>query len=110
MVNVAINDNGKVISEAKLPTSRRLLEDFFNSFTGPVQAVVERASNWYWLSDWWPGQRRRADAGSLQDGGSDQLREGKDRQSGCEDLGRAAPGGPYSGGLSNQTRPAGGLG
>jgi predicted NBD/HSP70 family sugar kinase len=29
MVNVAINGNGEVIREAKLPTSKRSLEDFF---------------------------------------------------------------------------------
>jgi len=52
MVNVAINSNGEVIREAKLPTSRRSLEDFFGTFEGPVKAVVECTSNWYWLSDW----------------------------------------------------------
>ncbi|WP_138429601.1 IS110 family transposase [Fodinibius saliphilus] len=52
MVNVALNGNGKVIREAKLPTSRRSLEDFFGDFEGPVRAVVECTSNWYWLSDW----------------------------------------------------------
>jgi transposase len=52
MVNVAINGNGEVIREAKLPTSCRSLEDFFNTFDDAVKAVVERASNWYWLSDW----------------------------------------------------------
>ncbi len=52
MVNVAINSNGEVIREAKLPTSRRSLEDFFSTFGGPVKAVVECTSNWYWLSDW----------------------------------------------------------
>lgn len=52
MVNIALNDNGKVVKEAKLPTSRRSLEDFFGSFSEPIQAVVECTSNWYWLSDW----------------------------------------------------------
>jgi len=51
MVNVALNGNGKVVREAKLPTSRRSLEDFFGTFDGPVKAVVECTSNWYWLSD-----------------------------------------------------------
>lgn len=51
MVNVAINGNGEVIREAKLPTSTRSLEDFF-SFDEPIQAVVECTSSWYWLSDW----------------------------------------------------------
>ncbi len=52
MVIVAINSNGEVIREAKLPTSQRALEDFFNTFDGPIKAVVECTSNWYWLSDW----------------------------------------------------------
>jgi transposase len=52
MVNVAINSNSEVIREAKLPTSKRSLEDFFSTFDEPVQAVVECTSNWYWLSDW----------------------------------------------------------
>jgi len=52
MVNVAINSNGKVVKEAKLPTASRSLEDFFGDFEGPVKAVVECTSNWYWLSDW----------------------------------------------------------
>lgn len=52
MVNVAINGNGKVVREAKLPTSRRSLEDFFGTFDVPIRAVVECTSNWYWLSDW----------------------------------------------------------
>jgi transposase len=52
MVNVAINGNGEVVQEAKLPTSTRSLEDFFGTFDGPIKAVVECTSNWYWLSDW----------------------------------------------------------
>ncbi|WP_445666365.1 IS110 family transposase [Fodinibius sp. AD559] len=52
MVNVAINGNGKVVREAKLPTATRSLEDFFNDLEAPVQTVVECTSSWYWLSDW----------------------------------------------------------
>ena len=52
MVNVAINDNGRVVQEAKLPTSCRSLKDYFGTFDEPVQAVVECTSNWYWLSHW----------------------------------------------------------
>ena len=33
MVIVAINGNGEVIREAKLPTSTRSLEDFFGHFS-----------------------------------------------------------------------------
>jgi len=52
MVNVAINDNAEQIKQAKLPTSRKALYDFFRDFDEPVQAVVECTSSWYWLSDW----------------------------------------------------------
>ena len=52
MVNVAINDNGQVVGEVKLPTSTNALEEFFDGFDEPVQAVVECTSSWYWLSDW----------------------------------------------------------
>ena len=52
MVIVAINGNGDVAGEAKLPTSNRSLEDFFNAFSETVRAVVECTSNWYWLADW----------------------------------------------------------
>jgi transposase len=52
MVNVAINGNGKVVREAKLPTATRMLEDFFSDLEAPIQAVVECTSSWYWLSDW----------------------------------------------------------
>ncbi len=52
MVNVALNSNGEVIREAKLPTSRKALADFFQGFDEPVQAVVECTSFWYWLADW----------------------------------------------------------
>jgi transposase len=52
MVNVAINDNGEQVKEAKLPTSQKTLHDFFSGFVQSVQAVVECTSSWYWLSDW----------------------------------------------------------
>jgi hypothetical protein len=52
MVIVAINNNNKIVREAKLPSLRRALDDFFSTFSEPVQAVVECTSFWYWLSDW----------------------------------------------------------
>jgi transposase len=52
MVIVAINSNAEVVREAKIPTSPKALEEFFGHFKGPVQAVVECTSFWYWLSDW----------------------------------------------------------
>lgn len=55
MVIVAINSNGKVVREAKIPTSPKALDEFFGHFNQPVQAVVECTSFWYWLSDWCRG-------------------------------------------------------
>ncbi len=52
MVIVAINDNGDEVRQAKLPSNGRALEDFFSTFTEPVQAVVECTCFWYWLADW----------------------------------------------------------
>lgn len=52
MVNVALNSNGEVIREAKLPATRKSLSDFFQGFDEPVQAVVECTSFWYWVADW----------------------------------------------------------
>jgi len=52
MVIVAINDNGEVVREAKLPTSPTRLAKFFSTLDRPVKAVVECTSNWYWLIDW----------------------------------------------------------
>ncbi len=39
MVIVAINDNGEVVGESKLPNSDRALDDFFSAIDEPVQAV-----------------------------------------------------------------------
>jgi transposase len=52
MTLIAINDNGKVLAEDKLNTSPMNLTLFFERITGPVQAVVECTSYWYWVSDW----------------------------------------------------------
>lgn len=52
MALVAINSNNEKQLEAQMPTSERLLEDFFNTFSEPVRAVVECTCNWYWLADW----------------------------------------------------------
>ena len=51
IVNVAINGNGKIVREAKLPTATRLLEDFFSDLEA-THPIVECTSSWYWLSDW----------------------------------------------------------
>ncbi|WP_170245568.1 hypothetical protein [Fodinibius salinus] len=45
MVNVAINGYVKVIREANLPTSCRLLQDLFGSFDGPVKSVAKCSNN-----------------------------------------------------------------
>lgn len=52
MVNVAINDNGKLVREEKMKTTPAALAGFFDHVDAPVQAVVESTSNWYWLADW----------------------------------------------------------
>src|SRR5690554_2987571 len=52
MTLVAINDNGKVLDEQKLATTPVKLREFFAGFNGPVQAVVECTSYWYWVADW----------------------------------------------------------
>jgi|TARA_R100001015_G_C4607250_1_gene162356 transposase len=52
MTLVAINDNGKLLTEEKLTTTPANLSRFFESFTEPVQAVVECTSYWYWVADW----------------------------------------------------------
>lgn len=52
MTLVAINDNGKVLTEEKLSTTPANLGRFFERCTGPVQAVVECTSYWYWVADW----------------------------------------------------------
>jgi len=57
MVNVAINSNGEVIREAKLPTDMRSLEDFFGTLDGEIQAVVECTSSRYCPQRLVPSQR-----------------------------------------------------
>lgn len=52
MVIVATNSNGDVVKEAKIQSNPKALERFFTSITGPVKAVVECTSFWFWLSDW----------------------------------------------------------
>jgi len=55
MTLVAINDNGKMLAEAKHPTAPANLSLFFQQFDGPVHAVVECTSYWYWVADWCSG-------------------------------------------------------
>ena len=47
MAIVAINNNNEVVLEADLPATTRSLEDFFDTFDEPVQAVVECTSIYY---------------------------------------------------------------
>ncbi len=56
MTLVAINDNGKLLTEEKVTNTPANLSGFFERFTGPVQAVVECTSYWYWVADWCNGQ------------------------------------------------------
>ncbi|MDZ7693805.1 MAG: hypothetical protein U5K69_22245 [Balneolaceae bacterium] len=101
MVNVAINGNGEVIREAKLPTSRRSLDDFFSTFTDSVKAIVERASNWYWLSDWCRGNGIDLTLAHPKMAGA--ISYAKVRTD-CEDIGRIAQNGSHSRSLSNTKR------
>lgn len=52
MTLVAINDNAKMIAEEKWATTPANLSRFFAQLNGPVQAVVECTSFWYWVADW----------------------------------------------------------
>ena len=52
MTLVAINDNGKLLSEEKRTNTPVNLERFFEPFNQPIQAVVECTSYWYWVADW----------------------------------------------------------
>lgn len=52
MTLVAVNDNGKLISEVKAKSNAIELERFFQRFDQPVQATVECTSYWYWVADW----------------------------------------------------------
>jgi transposase len=52
MLNVAINDNGDLITREKLPATTEALDQYFEAFDEPAEAVVESTSNWYWLADW----------------------------------------------------------
>lgn len=55
MTLVALNDNGKLLAEEKFATTPANLTVFFKRFDGPVQAVVECTSYWYWVADWCSG-------------------------------------------------------
>src|SRR6056297_3132299 len=52
MTLVAINDNAKLLAEEKVTNTPANLSAFFDRFSGPVQAVVECTSYWYWVADW----------------------------------------------------------
>jgi hypothetical protein len=52
MTLVAINDNGKLLVQEKMNTTPATMSAFFERFSGPVQAVVECTSYWYWVADW----------------------------------------------------------
>ncbi|MDZ7693206.1 MAG: transposase [Balneolaceae bacterium] len=52
MTLVAINDNAKLLAEEKVTNTPANLSAFFDRFSGPIQAVVECTSYWYWVADW----------------------------------------------------------
>lgn len=52
MTIAAINDNGDLLKVETIRCCPLALDRFFSTINGPVQAVVECTSNWYWLDDW----------------------------------------------------------
>lgn len=50
-VIATVNETGKVISEASLPTSRFAVARYFSELPEPARATVEATSSWYWLRD-----------------------------------------------------------
>jgi transposase len=56
MTLVAINDNAKLLAEEKMTNTPANLSAFFDRFSGPIRAVVECTSYWYWVADWCNGQ------------------------------------------------------
>ena len=52
MTICAVSSNGKKIGEWKLTNDTTLLDTLIQELSGPVKAVVEATSSWYWLADW----------------------------------------------------------
>ncbi|WP_020404812.1 IS110 family transposase [Gracilimonas tropica] len=52
MTICAVSSNGKRIGEWKLANDTALLNALIQELSGPVKAVMEATSSWYWLADW----------------------------------------------------------
>ncbi len=50
-VIATIDEKGKLVSEASLPTSRAAVARYFHRLPAPTLATVEATSSWYWLRD-----------------------------------------------------------
>lgn len=48
---VVLDQNGKVVTQAKLPTEREAVSKFLSGLEGPAKAAVEATRNWYWFYD-----------------------------------------------------------
>jgi len=48
---VVLDQNGKVVTQAKLPTEREAVSKFLSGLKGPAKAAVEATRNWYWFYD-----------------------------------------------------------
>lgn len=51
VVIATVDQTGKVLSEASLPTPRSAVARYFHELPEPTQATVEATSSWYWLRD-----------------------------------------------------------
>jgi transposase len=51
LVVCTVNDQGTVVSRAKIKTESEPVIDYFRQWGDPHQAVIECTSNWYWLCD-----------------------------------------------------------
>lgn len=52
MTICAVSSNGKKIGEWKLTNHTDQLDELMQEINGPLKAVVEATSSWYWLADW----------------------------------------------------------
>ena len=51
VVMATVDEKGKVVCEASLPTTRAAVARYFHWLPEPSVATVEATSSWYWLRD-----------------------------------------------------------
>lgn len=51
MVIATVDEEGRAVADAELPTSRQAVAAYFARLGGPHRAVVESTATWYWLRD-----------------------------------------------------------